>query len=313
MRYQELIGLFERGRRRWHSIGDQTNGIVIGLDLESRFFTIFNGEVVSRVNPKAFSGDSADTYDNPGGDPLWPAPEGTTHGYEYPTGNWRVPPSILGARYSVVDSKDNCATIRSEIDIINNSGLGVPTAFERKISVENNSDKLTVRVEEGIEYLGTKELSCKECLLAPWTLAQFDNGPGCEVVFPYTGTSSVWDLYDPSDSQRLVSDGCWHIKTDGSQRFQLALASDVPWIEFRNPIRGFSIRRIAEGLPLGQDYIDIIDATPTQQPGNKGVRYSVYSDTTGLMEIEAVGGCSDKLLHGTVLKLTVSTVYCCSE
>ena len=47
MRYQQLIDLFERGRRRWHSIGDETNGLVIGLDLESRFFTIFNGEVVS--------------------------------------------------------------------------------------------------------------------------------------------------------------------------------------------------------------------------------------------------------------------------
>ena len=313
MRYQQLIDLFERGRRPWHSIGDQTNGIVIGLDLESRFFTIFNGEVVSRVNPKAFSDDSTGTYENPGGDPLWPAPEGTSHGYEYPTGNWRVPPNILGARYSVIDGKDNSATIRAEIDLVNNSGLGVPTAFERTISVENKSDELTVRVEEGIEYLGTKQLSRKECLLAPWTLAQFDSGPGCEVIFPYTDTSSVWDLYDPSDSQRSVSDGYWHIKTDGTQRFQLGLASDVPWIEFRNTARGLCVRRVADRLPSGQDYIDIIDAMPTQPPGNKGVRYSVYSDTDGLMEMEAVGGCPDKLLHGTVLKLTVSTIYSCSE
>lgn len=313
MRYQDLIDLLERGRRRWHSIGDNNNGIVIGLDLESRFFTIFNGQVVSRVNPKAFSAKHGEDYENPGGDPLWPAPEGTTHGYEYLTGTWRVPPSIIGARYRVIDSKDNSATIRAEIDLVNNSGLGVPTAFERTISLDAQSGQLTVQVKEQIEYLGSQELSWKECLLAPWTLAQFDNGPGCEVVFPYTDVSSVWDLYDPSDSQRSVLDDYWHVRTDGSQRFQLGIAGDVPWIEFRYPNRGLCVRRVAGRLPSGQNYIDIVDAAPTQPPGNKVVRYSVYSDTSGSMEIEAVGGCPDKLLHGTVLSLSVSTVYSCSK
>jgi len=43
----ELIALFEKGQKRYHLIGNIENGIVAGLDLEGRLFTIINGAVVS--------------------------------------------------------------------------------------------------------------------------------------------------------------------------------------------------------------------------------------------------------------------------
>jgi hypothetical protein len=99
------------------------------------------------------------------------------------------------------------------------------------------------------------------------------------------------------------------VRTDGSRRFQVAIAEDVPWIELRDPGRDLSVRRIAGELPAGLHYIDIVDAPPDHPPRPRGIKYSVYSDTSGLMEIEAAGGCPAVFRQGTLLPLAVTTLY----
>ena len=307
MNGNELIALFEKGQKRCHLIGTTENGVVAGLDLEGRLFTIFKGEVVSRVNPEAILGISdRKAYLNPGGDGLWPAPEGTCLGYEYASGDWRVPPGLSGAKYKLIESSENHALIEAEIDLINASGLGIATIFRRDITVCGST---TVKVIESIEYIGTKELSQKECLLTPWSLSQFDCCPGCEVIFPNAGTSEVWDMYDPSDECRSVKDGFWHTKTDGGARYQIGIGAKVQWIELLLPSKNLKVRRTAAPLATGQDYIDIIDAPPEEKPSDKGVRYSVYTDTDGFMEIEAAGGCPDIFTPGTVMSVEVTTEF----
>jgi hypothetical protein len=303
----ELIALFEKGQKRCHLIGSIENGVVAGLDLEGRLFTIINGEVVSRVNPEAILGitDRA-AYLNPGGDGLWPAPEGTCLGYEYAAGEWRVPPGLTGAKYKLIESNETHALIEAEVDLINASGLGIATIFRRDITI---SGSMAVKVIESIEYIGTKKLSQKECLLTPWSLAQFDCCPGCEVIFPEVDASEVWDMYDPSDECRFVKDGFRHAQTDGSARYQIGLGAQVEWIELQLPSKNLKVRRTAAPLAAGQDYIDIIDAPPTDLPGAKGVRYSVYTDTDGFMEIEAAGGCPGIFEPGTVMSVEILTEY----
>ena len=83
----------------------------------------------------------------------------------------------------------------------------------------------------------------------------------------------------------------------------------TPWIEFRDPRRGLSVRRKADPLPAGQSYIDIRDAAPNVLPSKKGVRYSVYSDTANFMEIEAAGGCPAVIRPNTEMSVTVSTRF----
>ena len=97
----ELSALFEKGGKRCHVIGSVENGVIAGLDLEGRLFTVMHGTVMNKVNPAAILGiTSRSAYLNPGGDGLWPAPEGTRFGYEYPTGAWRVPPGLSGAKFT---------------------------------------------------------------------------------------------------------------------------------------------------------------------------------------------------------------------
>ncbi|MCF6174677.1 MAG: hypothetical protein L3J71_02800 [Victivallaceae bacterium] len=306
----ELIALFEKGQKRYHLIGGIQNGVIAGLDLEGRLFTIINGEVANRVNPEAILGiTTRDSYLNPGGDGLWPAPEGTCLGYEYSTDKWRVPPGLTSAKFKVIETDLNQATIEAEVDLINASGRGIATIFRRAVTVLPASNMITVKVIESIEYIGSKTLSSQECLLAPWTLCQFDSGPGCEVFFPEVDDKDVWDMYDSSNSHRFNIGGFCHITTDATLRYQIGLSEKVPWIELILPEQNLTVKRYAMPLSASQKYIDIIDAPPEEQPSDKGVRYSIYSDTDGFMEIEAAGGCPDVITPGCVMNVEVITEF----
>ncbi len=307
---KDVCALFDEGKKRYHVVGTEEAGVIAGLDLEGRFYAVLHGEVLNRVNPKAILETSTrDGYLNPGGDGLWPAPEGSCLGYEYSTGRWRVPPGLTGARYWLKESTRSTAVIRAEIDLINASGLGVPAAFERRVSVSCEKGALVMTVVEAIEYLGDRSLSPSQCLLVPWTLAQFDCGPGCEVVFPSVGAGEVWDLYDPSDDQRRVEGGLWRTRTDGGKRYQIGIGTEVDWIEYRDPRRKLVARRSTELLPSSLSHIDIADRPPCEKPSAKNTRFSVYSDVSGFMEIEAAGGVPTELKPGAVMAVTVRTEY----
>ena len=189
---------------------------------------------------------------------------------------------------------------------------------EDALKLLNDDDRLEINggstrydsARKSITYIGRTPLRRSDCLLAPWTLCQFDCGAGCEVVFPCSRKASVWDLYDePSDDGRDWTGALCRTRTDGSQRYQIAIDASVPWIEFRDPRRGLVVRRSAARLPAGQSYIDIRDAAPDVSPSRKGVRYSIYGDTANFMEIEAAGGCPAVIRPNAEMSVVVSTRF----
>ncbi len=304
----ELLELLQKAKRRSHVIGSPENGIIVGLDIEGRLFTVLNGQVLSRVVPSAILNHSnKNYYQNPGGDALWPAPEGTCFGYEYGTGKWRVPPAITGAVWEVEQSI-NKTVIRAEIDLVNNLQIGIPCEFERHIEFECRGESLIQNVTEMIRYIGVRTLDKDEFRLAPWSLCQFDVGPECKVKMPPPSPEDIWDMYDSSLSQRGMSGDKYIVDAKTDFRFQLGLGSKVAWIEY---VCGddFRVKRNAGPLPSGQSYIDITDAPPEQLPSDKGVKLSIYCDPSGFMEIEACGGCPDTLVPGTELSVSIMTEY----
>jgi hypothetical protein len=306
---------FEQAGKRAFLVGDCHAGVIVALDLEGRWYAVLNGEILNRVNLDAIEGQSnCRGYLNPGGDGLWPAPEGTKLGYQYAAGAWRVPPGLRAARFQVTHSTERSVTVLAEVDLVNNGGLGIPALFERRIAVSFGQGSVTVRAVESIAYIGRVSLRRCDCLLAPWSLGQFDCGPGCEVVFPCRRKSAVWDLYDErSDDQRTWDSGLCRTRTDGAQRYQIAIGTEVPWIEFRDPRCGLTVRRTSGPLPSAQSHIDIRDAASDAAQDRKGVRYSVYNDTSGFMEIEAAGGCPALLRPDGVMSIAVSTRYAVTE
>ncbi len=306
---QELLDLLDNAKRRSHLIGTPENGIIVGLDLEGRLFAVLNNHVLNRVVPSAILNRSnSKAFLNPGGDALWPAPEGTCFGYEYSTGNWRVPPEITSAVWELVEQSANKTIIRAEIDLINNNQLGIPCEFERHIDFKLNGKSLIQNVTEVIRYLGTRTLGRDEFRLAPWSLCQFNVDPGCKVIMPPPSDKDIWDMYDSSLSKRRLADDIYLVDTNTDFRFQVGLGSNVPWIEYLYG-DNFRVKRSAGPLPPGQSYIDIADAPPERPPSGKEVKYSIYCDPSGFMEIEACGGCPDTLVPGTELGVNIITEY----
>ena len=309
----DLITLMHQSHRRIDVIGTPENGIIAGLDLEGRLFAVVNDRVLNRVVPSAIMNRSnKNAYLNPGGDALWPAPEGTCFGYEYGTGKWRVPPSITGAVWEVIQKEDNKSVIRAEIDLVNNIQVGIPCEFERHIEFKLNGKSLIQNIREIIRYTGIRTLEKSEFRLAPWSLCQFDSGQGCNVFLPPPEEEDIWDMYDSSLSNRGISGDKYIVETKTDFRFQLGLGEKVPWIQYRMR-NDFHVKRFTGTLSPEQNHIDISDSAPDQYPAEKGVKLSVYCDPSGFMEIEACGGCPDILLPGTELIVNIITEYGFSE
>jgi hypothetical protein len=306
---QELLDLLDQSHRRSRVIGTPENGIIAALDLEGRLFAVLRNKVLNRIVPSAVINRSNRlAYLNPGGDALWPAPEGTFFGYEYGTGKWRVPPEITGAVWEVAEHSGNEALIKAEIDLVNNRQLGIPCEFERQIKVEHKENCLIQNVTELIRYIGVRTLHKADFRLAPWSLCQFDTGQECKVFLPPLSEEDIRDLYDPSLSKRGKSGEKYFVNTHTDFRFQLGLGENVPWIEYKG-FNNLRVKRHTGSLPPGQRYIDIADAPPDQFPAEKGVRLSIYCDPSGFMEIEACGGCPDTLNPGTELSVNIITEY----
>ena len=82
-----MLEAFDKAGKRVHVLGNHETGVFIALDMEGRIFTVLNGEVLNRVNFDAIKGQSTRAqYLNPGGDGLWPAPEGD--GFRIPVCDW---------------------------------------------------------------------------------------------------------------------------------------------------------------------------------------------------------------------------------
>jgi hypothetical protein len=311
MHINELQAAFDQAGKRTHFIGNRKAGVLIALDMEGRLFTIWNGEVINRVNQDAirFHSDQFN-YHNPGGDVLWPAPEGTIMGYQYATGKWRVAPAIRFARYQVKQSEGGRVVIEAEIDLVNSMGIGLTTLFGRDIRVSGDENKVVVSVTESITYTGKKALHSSEAVIAPWTLCQFDTDYRGKVYFPCNDQSEIWDLYDePVIDQCTRHDNVMEVPSDGRKKFQVGLAPSVPWIAFHHVQQGLVVKRTAQKIDAAQSYIDIRDAGPQHLPDARGVRFSIYNDSAGFMEIEAAGGCPEIIHPGTVLSIDVETSY----
>lgn len=305
---EELLRLFEQAYCRTHVVGTKEDGVIVALDLEGRFFTVVNNQVISKVNPQAIQlRSNKETFQNPGGDALWPAPEGTRLGYEYSTGNWRVPPSITGAVWEVVSRSGNQCVTRAEIDLINNIQEGIPCEFERHVSIEKKGSVLIQKVKEMIRYIGERTLNRTKFSLAPWSLCQFNSSDSGNVYMPMPpGKEDIWDMYNPSDQQRGIRGDLYAVNTETPERFQLALSEKIPWIQYVNA-NNYRVKRYSEPLPEGQHYIDIADSPPWEEPSGRGVSLSIYCDPSGFLELEACGGCPEKLEPGIELFVNVTT------
>lgn len=308
MNIEELVNICSRSGRRPQVISCGKAAVIAALGMEGRLFYAYNGEVVSLFRRESAENISTSKtgYLNPGGDGLWPAPEGTRFGYEYSTGSWRVPAAIISAQYDVVSQSADSLEIAAEIDLINNQQLGIPCRFIRKVQVKELDNAAVIEQYDAIEYMGCCELAAGTFSIAPWSLSQFTVDKKTIARFGDPGTP-VRDLYQPS-KELLSSDGkIVTMKHDDKNRIQLALPEKSSFVELLVPDKNLQITRTSAPLADNLHPVDIADFPPDADPGDP-VRYSIYNDPSGFMELETVGGCTDDLVPGTVLGVNMTNV-----
>ncbi|MBR2625986.1 MAG: hypothetical protein IKD23_06280 [Lentisphaeria bacterium] len=308
MNIEELVNICSRSGRRPQVISCGKAAVIAALGMEGRLFYAYNGEVVSLFRRESAENISTSKtgYLNPGGDGLWPAPEGTRFGYEYSTGSWRVPAAIISAQYDVVSQSADSLEIAAEIDLVNNQQLGIPCRFIRKVQVKELDNAAVIEQYDAIEYMGCCELAAGTFSIAPWSLSQFTVDKKTIARFGDPGTP-VRDLYQPS-KELLSSDGkIVTMKHDDKNRIQLALPEKSSFVELLVPDKNLQITRTSAPLAENLHPVDIADFPPDADPGDP-VRYSIYNDPSGFMELETVGGCTDDLVPGTVLGVNMTNV-----
>ena len=307
MSIERVFNICQDNDRRPIVIADGNSAVVAALGMEGRLFYAHNGEMASLFRPEAAENISnqRNGFFNPGGDGLWPAPEGTCFGYEYSTGSWRVPASLSNAQYEVIALESDYFEIAEDIDLVNNQLLGIPCRFTRKCKVHEEADNTTVIEQfDAIEYIGSRELDRSEFLLAPWSLSQFFVDDKTIARFgSIPGT--VRDLYAPSQELLTVKGEVTEMVHDKNNRIQLALPEECRFVELLCPEKNLCITRTSAPLSEGLEAVDIADAPVDTVPAG-AVRFSIYNDPSGFMELEVAGGCvKEKLTPGTVLGVNI--------
>ena len=124
---------------------------------------------------------------------------------------------MRAARYLVTKATKRSAEVVAEVDLINAQGRGIPTLFKRQITVTPGRRSVTVRTVESITYIGRTPLRRTDCLLAPWTLCQFDSGPDARSCFP-AREKRTFGICTTSQAMLSATWG-WRLVPDGDQRF----------------------------------------------------------------------------------------------
>ncbi|MBR2720409.1 MAG: hypothetical protein IKB74_03645, partial [Lentisphaeria bacterium] len=97
------------------------------------------------------------------------------------------------------------------------------------------------------------------------------------------------------------------MKHDPVNRIQLALPEKSSFVELLMPEKNLQITRTVSPLAEALLPVDIADYPPDADPG-EAVRYSIYNDPSGFMELETVGGCTKGLVPGAVLGVNMTNV-----
>jgi len=293
MNCAEFQDLFRRSGKRCMLLGDENFGVFSAPDMEARLFLVYRGALLSRVNPAAILGYSdGKTYLNPGGDGLWPAPEGSRYGYNYAAVNWSVSTGLLRARFDVELTQGKMVLV-GDVPLVNASGTGLQTRFFREITIPAPDEALIV---DTIRYLGPVTREKGSVRLAAWSLSQFDRTAGDCCTFD---GGTLRDLY--TDSSRFRQ-GNRCFPTD-EIRYQVAAGNSCRGISLFLSERGLSVSREVVETGKGND-MDIADLPPTENLTEQGVRYSFYSDPSAFTEIETAGFGTDTLSPGDEVKLT---------
>ena len=203
--------------------------IILADALQGRIFAALEGELLHRLDVPLAEHPS-DSFNNLGGNSLWPAPEGGDFAFNYPAdgGPWRVQEGINSVQSHLLP--DGRGMIR-EIMLENRKGVSAAMLHSRIISTPEYGFGKKYGVQE-LAYCScdslelTKPVAASEFLLSAWSMEQFDLTDG---AFGF-GTAKAstkainGDFYgDPGNNLRWAGDS-FRFELRGPDRLQIGIS-----------------------------------------------------------------------------------------
>jgi len=277
------------------------HGIVsVSNALQGRIFASFGEELVHRFDAKlAADAPVSSTFNNIGGNSLWPGPEGGPFAFNYPCGReWQVQPAIGMQTTNSIDVSLDKISVGKEICLVNRGGFEVKLSFNRTVFTANAGSFAAGLGLEWTAYRSLDELvalgDCpsNKALFCAWSLEQF---PGCDGVFTFgkTGGAAKDEVntgYYSAPGDRLSCDGQFFtFDLGGAERQQIGLDchSQPEFIAAFDKIRSLLIvRRVwsQEGT-----FINIADNAQPSGPFDGADSFSVFNGAQlGFFELETV-------------------------
>ena len=203
--------------------------IILAAALQGRIFAALDGELLHRLDVPLAEHPS-DSFNNLGGNSLWPAPEGGDFAFNYPAdgGPWRVQEGINTVQAQILP--DGRSMIK-EITLENRKGVRVTMLHSRVIGTPDCGFGKKYGVKE-LVYSScdslelTKPVPSDDFLVSAWSLEQFDLTEG---AFGFGTVKSCekainGDFYgDPSGNLRRAGNS-FRFDLRGPDRLQIGVS-----------------------------------------------------------------------------------------
>lgn len=274
--------------------------VFVSPELQGRIFCTLGDELIHRLDVDRVANPDPNTFNNLGGNSLWPAPEGGAFAFNYPPDGdeWFVPELVANTPCTVVDADSGQAIIEKRGVLINKAGVKGYVLMHRKIALPHDHPIPEGFTLKGIRYFcedtisPLEEVDAETFLIAPWSLEQFPGGEGV-IAFGAVATPEgcVNDAYYGVPGDRIqFQEGGFTFALGGPDRHQIGLrVSHAPrLIGSLDPGRNLLIlRKTAE---QGGRYFNIADNDQPQGPWSARDLYSVFNGgDLGFYELETIG------------------------
>ncbi len=208
-------------------------GIGISNRLQGRVFCELDGELVHRFNTELAANPSPDSFNNIGGNSLWPGPEGGDYAFNYlPGTGWLVQPAINSQPTATIETCSHHTSVGKRILLDNRKGSIIQLDFRRLVmpvdigNIARKFELKAVACRTLDELLAVEPSGLHEALFCAWTLEQF---PGCDgvIAFGRTGAGAGGainsDYYGNPGNRLKCHSHHFRLALGGMERFQIGL------------------------------------------------------------------------------------------
>jgi len=278
--------------------GDGT--VAVSNRLQGWVFCELDGELVHRFNSELAANPSADSFNNIGGNSLWPGPEGGDSAFNYlPGSGWLVQPAINSQPTETLEFQISRTVLGKRIVLRNRKGMSLQLDFRRMvmpIDVGTIAHKYNLK---GMAYRTLDELQAvnrqttADALFCAWSLEQFPGGDGV-IAFGKTEADASGAInadYYGDPGEKLQCNGhFFRLELGGKDRFQIGVNH-----HFRPELIGaydrsrslLFIRRAWR--QDGGLYFNIADNDQPRGPYSAADSYSIFNGgELGFFELETI-------------------------